>query len=110
MLKELSAADVHAAGAPTNAALEKSVEAGASDGDKLRVALAEVERLKTQLADAQAGGPSVTGLRRRGGAAAGAETMTEKAKEAVSAGGQGVPVEVVVALCLGVFVVTYLFF
>lgn len=93
-----------------------------TDKQKLELAMAEIERLRAQLkspgageTDASAEGPTVTGLRRRGGAAAsqakeGAEVMVEKAKEAVSSGGQGVPVEVVAALVIGVFVMTYLFF
>lgn len=64
-----------------------------------------------QLADAQAAGPNVTGLRKRGGAVAGGETLVDKAKEVTAtSGAQGFPVEIVVALCVGVFVVTYLFF
>ncbi|KAI9636041.1 PapD-like protein [Dioszegia hungarica] len=107
---------------PTNSALEKSLEVATTDKQKLELAMAEIERLRAQLkspgageTDASAEGPTVTGLRRRGGAAAsqakeGAEVMVEKAKEAVSSGGQGVPVEVVAALVIGVFVMTYLFF
>lgn len=69
--------------------------------------------MKAQLKD-ESSGPQVTGLRRRGNAAAGqakegAEVMVDKAKE-VLATSQGVPVEVVAALVVGVFVMTYLFF
>ena len=94
---------------PTDAALEKSVETTTTDTDKLAVALQEIERLKTQLAEAV--GPQVTGLRKRGGAVAqaGAETAVEKTKEVVNAA-QGVPVEVVGGLLVAVFVLTYLFF
>lgn len=92
-----------------------------TDKEKLAIALAEVERLTAELKIAggagkeeDTSGPQVTGLRRRGGAAAsqakeGAEVMMEKAKEVVVSSG-GVPVEIVAGLVVGVFVMTYLFF
>ncbi|WWC85582.1 uncharacterized protein L201_000446 [Kwoniella dendrophila CBS 6074] len=103
----------------TNVALEQSLNTTTSDSDKLAVALKEIEKLRAELAEAKsADGPQVTGLRKRGNATGttGAETIVEKAKDAVTstsvtAGGQqGVPLEVVVALVGGVFVLTYLFF
>ena len=111
-LPSLSAQDIGGSTgvSPTNAALELSLAATTSDSDKLNVALKEVDRLRAQLAEAQ--GPQVTGLRRRGGTdgvRAGAETAVEKTKEVV-AGNQGVPIEVVGALMLAVFALTYLFF
>lgn len=93
---------------PTDAALEESVSATTSSDDKLKAALAEIERLQSQLADAQ--GPQVTGLRKRGGAQGGVETAVEKTKEIVNTPGGGVPIEVVGAIVLAVFVLTYLFF
>jgi hypothetical protein len=97
---------------PTNVALEQSLINTTSDSDKLNVALKEIDKLRAQLAEAQS--PQVTGLRKRGTGAgddvkAGAETVVEKAKEVVS-GTQGVPLEVVVGVAVGVFVLTYLFF
>ncbi|WWD22278.1 hypothetical protein CI109_106769 [Kwoniella shandongensis] len=94
----------------TNNALEQSLAATTSDSDKLSVALKEIDRLRAELEEAR--GPQVSGLRKRGGAAvSGAETAVEKAKEAVGVSGtQGVPLEVVVGLVVGVFVMTYLFF
>jgi hypothetical protein len=106
-IPSLSAADVAAIGVPTNVAFEKSLDATTSDSDKLIVALAEIERLKAQVTEAQ--GPTVTGLRKRGGAgadAAGAKTTTAVAPAAAS----GVPVEVCAGLVFAVFVLTYLFF
>ncbi|OCF59981.1 MSP domain-containing protein [Kwoniella mangroviensis CBS 10435] len=98
----------------TNIALEKSLNATTSDSEKLSIALKEIEKLKSELEEAKNGsGPQVTGLRKRNtGATSGAETVTEKAKEAVttSGGQQGVPLEVVAGLVVGVFVLTYLFF
>lgn len=96
---------------PTNVALEQSLGATTSDSDKLQAALKEIERLRSELEEAR--GPQATGLRRRGGAAGGAEVAVEKAKEVVSnvtSGSQGVPLEVVVGLVVGVFVMTYMFF
>ncbi len=71
--------------------------------------MAEIDKLRAQLSEAQS--PSVTGLRKRGGATAGsgAETAVKKVKEAVSRQ-QGVPLEICVGLVVGVFVLTYLFF
>ncbi|OCF70855.1 MSP domain-containing protein [Kwoniella mangroviensis CBS 8886] len=98
----------------TNIALEKSLNATTSDSEKLSIALKEIEKLKSELEEAKNGsGPQVTGLRKRNtGATSGAETVIEKAKEAVttSGGQQGVPLEVVAGLVVGVFVLTYLFF
>ena len=93
---------------PTDAALEKSVSVTTSSDDKLKAALAEIEQLKSQLAEAQ--GPQVTGLRKRGGGQGGMETAVEKAKEVVHSSGSGVPVEVVGGIVVAVFVLTYLFF
>jgi hypothetical protein len=110
-LPSLTAADIQNVGvSPTNVALEQSLATTSSDSDKLNIALKEIDRLRAQLAEAQ--GPQVTGLRRRGtggDAKAGAETAVEKVKEAVSAS-NGVPLEVVVGVAVGVFVLTYLFF
>lgn len=109
-LPPLSAAVINEKGpSPTNAALEQGLNATTSDSDKLQAALAEIERLRVQLSEAQ--GPQVTGLRKRNanGTQAGAETAVEKTKEVIS-GAQGVPVEVVGGLLLTVFVLTYLFF
>ena len=71
----------------------------------------EIHQLKEKLANATTNPTLIAGLRKRGGGVSeggavegGAEV---KLKEAV---GQGVPVEVVAALCLGVFVMTYIFF
>lgn len=94
---------------PTNAALEKGITATTSENDKLQTALAEIDRLRAQLAEAT--GPVVTGLRKRGGAQAqaGVDTAVEKTKEVVAAA-QGIPIEIVGGLLLAVFVLTYLFF
>ncbi|TYJ52320.1 hypothetical protein B9479_007078 [Cryptococcus floricola] len=100
----LSAADIQ----PTNAALEKSLSATTSDSEKLAVALKEIERLKAEVAGNT--GPQVTGLRKRG-VQGGADTIVEKPVQAAAvAAQQGVPLEVVVGLVAGVFVLTYLFF
>ncbi|EIW67846.1 hypothetical protein TREMEDRAFT_44861 [Tremella mesenterica DSM 1558] len=110
----LGPGDVIAVGAsPTNIALEQGLAATQSDSEKLSIALKELDSLRAQLAEAQ--GPQVTGLRRRGGPAptngTSVETAVEKAKDVVqNVGTQGVPVEVVAALVVGVFVMTYLFF
>lgn len=111
-IPSLSVTDIQSTGAsPTNVALEDSIARTTSDSDKLKVALAEVDRLRAQLSEAQ--GPQVTGLRKRGGTSDGpiaaAEVAVEKAKEAINAP-SGVPIEVVAALLVGVFVMTYLFF
>ena len=94
---------------PTDAALEKGVSATTSGDDKLQTALAEIDRLRAQLAEAT--GPVVTILRKRGGAQAQAsvDTAVEKTKEVVAAA-QGIPIEIVGGLVLAVFVLTYLFF
>ncbi|WRT63451.1 uncharacterized protein IL334_000356 [Kwoniella shivajii] len=103
----------------TNIALEKSLSTTTSDSDKLAAALKEIDKLRSELEEYKS--PQVTGLRKRGTgtngtSGSGAETIVEKAKDAVAnssvtAGGQqGVPLEVVVALVAGVFVLTYLFF
>ncbi|WWC67037.1 uncharacterized protein I206_100944 [Kwoniella pini CBS 10737] len=99
----------------THAALEQSLNATTSDSEKLAVALKENEKLRAELEEAK-NGPQVTGLRKRGNASGGAETLVEKAKDAVTStsvtagGSQGVPLEVVAGLVVGVFVLTYLFF
>ena len=112
-LPALTAKDIDASGvSPTNASLEQSLAATTSGEDKLNLALREIDRLREKLAEAQ--GPLVTGLRKRGGAAAstavaGAETAVEKVKE-VHNSSAGVPIEIAGALMLAVFVLTYLFF
>nr|XP_018266451.1 MSP domain-containing protein [Kwoniella dejecticola CBS 10117]OBR88609.1 MSP domain-containing protein [Kwoniella dejecticola CBS 10117] len=103
----------------TNAALEQSLHATTSASDKLAVAMKEIDRLRAELEEAK-NGPQVTGLRKRGNASGasgtGADTLVEKAKDAVAStsatagGNQGVPLEVVAGLVVGVFVLTYLFF
>lgn len=59
-------------------------------------------------------GPSVTGLRKRGpGGETATATAVEKVKEVLPStqmGSSGVPLEVVVGVAAGVFVLTYLFF
>lgn len=110
-IPSLSADDVQAVGAPTNIALEKSLNATTNSDDKLAVALAEIERLKGQLAEAQ--GPTVTGLRKRGGAGAGVGAVGAPVagnKVATQTATQGVPLEVCAGLVFAVFVLTYLFF
>lgn len=111
-LPSLSAAEVQGAGAPTNAALEQSLSATTTDKQKLDVALAEIERLRSQLNDAS--GPNVTGLRKRGGAgaadASGANTQVASKAAAGQQTASGVPIEVVAGLVFAVFVLTYLFF
>ncbi|ORX34575.1 PapD-like protein [Kockovaella imperatae] len=108
----LTAEDIATSGAsPTNVALEQSTATTSSPDDKLNVALREIDRLREKLAELE--GPTVTGLRKRGGAAAsnavaGAEVAVEKVKEV--AANSGVPIEIVGALVLAVFVLTYLFF
>ncbi|WVQ81009.1 hypothetical protein IAT38_003116 [Cryptococcus sp. DSM 104549] len=92
----------------TNAALEKSLASTTSDSDKLAVALKEIEKLRADLDEAR--GPNVTGLRKRGGAAGGESAVEKPAAAVQAAAQQGVPLEVVVALVAGVFVLTYLFF
>lgn len=87
--------------------------------------LAEVIRLQGEKESGASGagtngsadGPQVTGLRRRGGGSVAqqagekAEVAVAKAKEAVQQGAsQGVPLEVVVGLVVGTFVMAYLFF
>ncbi|WVR03301.1 hypothetical protein IAU60_000292 [Kwoniella sp. DSM 27419] len=99
----------------TNVALEQSIATSTSDSEKLKVAMQEIDKLRAELEEAR--GPQVTGLRKRGNAggvngANGAETLVERTKEAVAnpSSQQGVPLEVVVGLVIGVFVMTYLFF
>ena len=114
LLPSLTAADINASPSgvsPTNAALERSIDTTAPESDKLNVALREIDRLKEQLAEAV--GPQVTGLRKRGGATAsnavaGAEVAVDKVKQVAAS--SGVPIEVVGALVLAVFILTYLFF
>ncbi|ORY31962.1 PapD-like protein [Naematelia encephala] len=108
-LPALSAADIQNVN-PTNAALVQGLDATTSDSDKLSAALAEIERLRAQLAEAQ--GPSVTGLRKRGGAAPGAsgpQVAVEKAKEVVHSA-DGISPPIVAGLLFAVFALTYLFF
>ncbi|WVQ76443.1 hypothetical protein IAR50_006110 [Cryptococcus sp. DSM 104548] len=104
-LPPLSASDIQ----PTNAALEQSLSATTSDSEKLAIALKEIERLKAEVAESK--GPQVTGLRKRGVQGGAADTIVEKPVQAAAAAAQqGVPLEVVVGLVAGVFVLTYLFF
>jgi len=107
-IPSLSAADVAAVGAPTNIALEKSLNASTSDSEKLTFALKEIDRLKAQLAEAQ--GPTVTGLRKRGGAGADSVAGAKTTTATTPAAPTGVPVEVCAGLVFAVFVLTYLFF
>lgn len=110
-IPSLTTADIAAsnAPAPTNIALEKSVDIGTSDKEKLQTLLAENDRLRAQLAEAQ--GPNVVGLRKRGGAAAEGGAATKTATATVqSTSAQGVPVEVCAGLVFVVFILTYLFF
>ncbi|KAL7419962.1 phosphatidylinositol-binding protein scs2 [Cryptotrichosporon argae] len=113
-IPSLSAAEVQAAGAPTNTALEQGLVATTSEADKLALALKEVDRLRAQLAEAQAQTTSVTGLRRRGVPGDAADKVADKAGAVAQAvqqqSAQGVPLEVVAGLVVGVFVLTYLFF
>lgn len=111
-LAALSAADIEKTGvSPTNASLEQSLATTSSDSEKLKLALKEIDRLRSELDEAR--GPQATGLRRRGGGAASGgsatEVAVEKAKEVVQ-GNQGVPLEIVGALVFTVFVMTYMFF
>lgn len=110
-IPSLSANDTQNIGAPTNVALERSLEATTSDKEKLNIALLEIERLRSQLNEAQ--GPSVTGLRKRGGVGAndnsGANTQLAS-KVTGQQAASGVPIEVVAGLVFGVFILTYLFF
>ncbi|WVN90102.1 uncharacterized protein L203_105337 [Cryptococcus depauperatus CBS 7841] len=103
-LPPLSPADIQ----PTNAALETSLSATATDSEKLQVALKEIERLRAELIEAK--GPNITGLRKRGVPGSIAEAVKEPATTFQTAQQQGVPLEVVVGLVAGVFVLTYLFF
>ncbi|CAK9786241.1 VAMP-associated protein [Cutaneotrichosporon oleaginosum] len=110
-LPSLSAADVQAGGAPTNAALERSLNATTSDSEKLRIVLQENDNLKQQIAALQNAAPAASGLRKRGGAGtdvagAGIKTATTTAPGQA----QGVPLEVCAGLVFAVFVLTYLFF
>ncbi len=108
---------------PTNVALEKSVnlthnlesstatQSTETDAEKLAKALKEIERLRAELDEKN--GPSVTGLRKRGGVTVGSngtETAVEKVKEVIQQSNGGVPLEIVAGLVVGVFVLTYLFF
>ncbi|WOO79643.1 putative protein [Vanrija pseudolonga] len=110
-LPSLSADDVQRAGAPTNAALTASLNATTSDAEKLKIALAENERLRASGgAGAGADGPAVTGLRRRGVAIDGNAPASTKLATQAAPPAAGVPVEVVAGLIFAVFVLTYLFF
>lgn len=110
-LPSLSADDVQRAGAPTNAALTASLNATTSDAEKLKIALAENERLRASGgAGAGADGPAVTGLRRRGVAIDGNAPASAKLATQAAPPAAGVPVEVVAGLIFAVFVLTYLFF
>lgn len=82
-----------------------------SGGDEVEKLKQEIKELKEKLANATTNPTTIAGLRKRGGGvseggAVGGEAEV-KMKEAV---GQGVPVEVVAGLVVGVFVMTYLFF
>ena len=106
-IPSLNANDIASVGAsPTNVALENNLETTTSDSEKLKVALSEIDSLRTRLAEAQA--PSATGLRRRGGGPS-TEVAVNKTPQ-VTGGKGGIPVTVVVALVVGVFAVTYLLF
>ncbi|GMK54234.1 hypothetical protein CspeluHIS016_0108200 [Cutaneotrichosporon spelunceum] len=110
-IPSLSAEDVQAAGAPTNIALERSLDATTSDSEKLRIVQEENERLKQQLIALQNAAPVASGLRKRGGAggdATGAGAKTEMATAPATT--TGVPLEVCAGLVFAVFVLTYLFF
>lgn len=72
-----------------------------SEVERLR---AEVRDLKQQLSDAS-NPTAVTGLRKRGGGAAESNSNPQVAQLSKDAIQQGVPLEVVAALCFGVFVV-----
>ena len=111
-LPSLSAADVEKTGvSPTNASLEQSLATTSTDSEKLKLALKEIDKLRSELDEAR--GPQATGLRRRGGGVgaggSATEVAVEKAKEVVQ-GNQGVPLEIVGALVFTVFVMTYMFF
>lgn len=111
-LPSLSASDVQSGGAPTNAALERSLNATTSDSEKLRIVLQENESLKSQLNQLQNAAPQASGLRKRGGAGAdviGTGTKTDVAT-APGQSAAGVPLEVCAGLVFAVFVLTYLFF
>ncbi|KJA18016.1 hypothetical protein HYPSUDRAFT_70279 [Hypholoma sublateritium FD-334 SS-4] len=81
---------------------------------KFNMAQAEIERLKAQLAALTAQSQSQSELRRRtrrlsdADSAAGADALT--AVEDAHVQPEGVPLQVVVVIALGVFVTTYLFF
>lgn len=93
---------------PAIAALTPGKATGSSDEvEKLKE---EIKQLKEKLANATTNPTTIAGLRKRGGGVSDGGAVGDaevKMKEAV---GQGVPVEVVAALVLGVFVMTYLFF
>ncbi|TXT06031.1 hypothetical protein VHUM_03504 [Vanrija humicola] len=108
-LPSLSADDVQRGGAPTNAALTASLNATTSDAEKLKIALAENERLRAASAGGN-DGPAVTGLRRRGVAIDGNAPASAKLATQTAPPAAGVPVEVVAGLIFAVFVLTYLFF
>ncbi|OWZ30390.1 MSP domain-containing protein [Cryptococcus neoformans var. grubii Br795] len=92
----------------TNSALEQSLAATTSDSEKLAVALKEIESLRAQLEEAK--GPQVSGLRKRGTAGGANEPANKPAQAVATAQQQGVPLEIVIGLMVGVFVLTYLFF
>lgn len=79
-----------------------------SDSEKLAVALKEIESLRAQLEEAK--GPQVSGLRKRGTAGGANEPANKPAQAVATAQQQGVPLEIVIGLMVGVFVLTYLFF
>jgi hypothetical protein len=109
-IPSLSAADVQGAGAPTNAALERSLDATTSDSEKLRIVLQENESLKQQLSALQNAAPAASGLRKRGGAGTDVAAGTKTATATAPAQAAGVPLEVCAGLVFAVFVLTYLFF
>lgn len=103
----LAAASVPAPSTPTpTAAVSKPKADGlpVSEVDRLKD---EIRALKAELASAPT---AVAGLRKRGGGVS-EDTKADGGAQAVQqAVGGGVPIEVVAALCLGVFVMTYIFF
>ncbi|CED84036.1 related to scs2-required for inositol metabolism [Phaffia rhodozyma] len=83
----------------------KAVDIGSSALEK---AQAEIQALKAKLESSEQ--TAVSGLRKRGGgvetSSIGGSAVDVQQPQVV----QGVPIEVVAALCLGVFIMTYIFF